>query len=216
MSDTSANEVKFYKSKNCMGTPVCYKEGDSCAFPANHPDNDKYLSCVVGDKVWVNCYQHNDTCNSEPGVHLVLKSGTHVDLCSLKGLSKFQVLSHKFEFAVDVKLVDNVSPGVDTKCAYEFTLIPHNSQPVKTFSGNDYVQCPVPKLTSPNAEVVCQLVCKQVAWPCSVVCNGSVCFQFEPSTGLLKCKKIQGFPSNLSATQEGKTNFCFSLNSLDC
>eukprot|EP01133_Synstelium_polycarpum_P019507 gene19507-23369_t len=164
-STTSSNEVQFFKSKNCVGTP--------------------YLSCVVGENCWVNCYQHNDAFNPETGVHQELKCGTHNDLSSLKGLSKFQVLSNIFGYAIDVKLVDKVSP-VDTKCAYEFTIIPYCVQPVKTFSGNDYVQCPIPKLTPPNAEIVCQIVCKQVAWPGTVVSNGSIYFQYEPSTGILK------------------------------
>eukprot|EP01133_Synstelium_polycarpum_P007843 gene7843-9204_t len=208
-----SNEVKFYKSKNCQGTPVSYKEGASVAFTPNDPDNDKYLSCIVGTNIWVNAYQHNDAFNPEAGAHENLTAGTHNDLSSLKGLSKFQVLGNEFGYAIDVKLTDKTVPKL-ADGGYEFTIIPYQVEEVKCVTGDDYKQCAIPQLTPPDSEIVCQIVCRATAWPGAVVANGSVYFKYTPTTGLITFRKTEGFPTNMSIVQEGMTNFNFSIDTI--
>ncbi|EGC31853.1 hypothetical protein DICPUDRAFT_57459 [Dictyostelium purpureum] len=206
-----SNKVKFFTAKNCTGTGVEYTEGDSVAFEPNDQYNDKFLSCIIGTNVWVNAYQHNDVYNPEPGAHEELKSGTHNDLSSLNGLSKFQVLGNEFGYAIDVKLIasgDLVSSPAGT---YKFTIIPYQVSAVTCLNGDDYVQCPIPKLNPPNAEIVCQIIVAQTAWPGATVANGSVYFQYDPSTGILNYRKTEGFPTNMDVTQNGKTNFDFKI-----
>ncbi|GAM19759.1 hypothetical protein SAMD00019534_029340, partial [Acytostelium subglobosum LB1] len=205
------DRVKFYTQKNLAGSyNKEYKVGDSIAFLPNDPDNDKYMSCEIGTECWVNAYEHNDAFNPEPGAHQELKSGVHNDLTSLKGLSMFQVLENKFGYAIDIRLVD----FKDTKGGYKLSLIPYQVNPAVCLSGDAFIQCPIPKLTPPDSEIVCQVVVAETAWPGATVANGSVYFRYNPSTGLLSFRKTEGFPTNMSLTQAGMTQFTFKLEKL--
>src|SRR5207249_441349 len=133
-------------------------------------------SCIVGTGVWVNAYEHNDAYNPEPGVHEELKSGTHNDLTSLHGLSKFQVLANQFGYAIDVKLVAKDSLRSSPNGTYEFTIIPYQVDSVKCLNGDDYKPCPIPKLTPPDSEIICQVSVRETAWPGQTIANGSVYF----------------------------------------
>ncbi len=205
------NQVAFYKAKNLQGSPVIYNEGDSVAFPPFHPDNDKYLSCEVGSEIWVNAYEHNEAYSPQPGVHEELYSGVHNDLTSLNGLSKFQVLAKHFGYALDIKLVAKGDVASAPAGAYELTLIPYQVEPAHCKNGDDYIACPIPKLTPPDSEIVCQLTVRKTAWPGETVANGSIYFKYTPDTGLISFRKTEGFPRNMDINQDGKTNFVFGI-----
>ncbi|KAF2078203.1 hypothetical protein CYY_000493 [Polysphondylium violaceum] len=205
-----SNKVRFFYAKNCSGSYKEYTEGQSIAFEPNDPDNDKYMSCLVGSNVFVNAYQHNDAWNPEPGAHENLNPGTHNDLSSLKGLSKFQILAVGFSYAIDIKILDKLGGAAG---AYKLTLIPYQVNPATCVTGDIYKQCPIPKLTPPDAEIVCQVTVQETAWPGATVANGSIYFKYDPTTGLVTFRKTEGWPHNMSITQSGKTNFDFCLDS---
>lgn len=204
-------QVAFYKAKNLQGSPVIYNEGDSVAFPPFHPDNDKYISCEVGSDIWVNAYEHNEAYSPQPGAHEELGPGVHNDLTSLNGLSKFQVLARHFGYALDIKLEAKDKLAGAAKGAYELTLIPFQVDPVKCKNGDEYTACPIPKLTPPDSEIVCQLTVRKTAWPGETVANGSIYFKYTPENGLISFRKTEGFPHNMDIKQDGKTNFIFEI-----
>ncbi|GAM26461.1 hypothetical protein SAMD00019534_096360, partial [Acytostelium subglobosum LB1] len=200
--------VRFFKQKNLAGTyNKEYRVGDSIAFTPHDADNDSYMSCEIGTRCWVNAYQHNDAFNPEPGAHKELRSGVHNDLSELKGLSMFQVLQNTFGYAIDIRVVDFKG----SKDGYKMTMIPYQTAPVSCMCGGDYVQCPIPKLSPPDSEIVCQVIVQATEWPGSTVANGSIYFKYNPTTGLLSYRKTEGFPSNMSLSQEGITQFTFKL-----
>ncbi|EGG19822.1 calcium-dependent cell adhesion molecule-1 [Cavenderia fasciculata] len=204
--------VTFYTAKNYGGESVNYAQGTSVAFLPNDKYNDKFLSCKVTSGTWVNAYEHNDAFNPEAGAHEELR-GDNPDLSSLNGLSMFQVLADSFGYAIDIKLVCGGSLSSAAAGSYKMTFIPYQVNPVTTMNGDAYIQCPIPKLTPPDSEIVCQLSCQETAWPGATVANGSVYFKYTPNTGVISFRKTEGFPTNMDVTQDGKTNFIFSLNS---
>ncbi|EFA79229.1 putative calcium-dependent cell adhesion molecule-3 [Heterostelium album PN500] len=231
MTTPTATQAIFFTSKNLTGTAVTYNEGDTIAFAPNDQYNvgfynsffnqsfhyyynhyaDKFLSCNIGSSVWVNAYQHNDVYNPEPGVHENLPSGVHNDLSSLQGLSMFQVLANQFAYAIDVKLVCKDSLVSSPAGSYAFTIIPYQVNPVTCKNGDDYVQCPIPQLSPPDSEIVCQITVAQTAWPGATVANGSVYFKYDPSTGIISFRQTEGFPTNMDLVQDGKTQFSFGI-----
>eukprot|EP01133_Synstelium_polycarpum_P012188 gene12188-14263_t len=207
----SSNEVKFYTGRDCIGTPVSYKAGDSIAFLSNEIDShDKYLSCIVGSKVFVNAYQYKDAFNSEVGQHDFLVSGRHRDLSYMNGISKLQVISSEFGFAIDVKLTDKTIHKLASNGGYELTITSnHQAEPLKCLSGDAYRSCPIHRQTKPDSEIVCHITVASTQSGV-IVANGSISFKLNITTGIISFTKTNGFPATMSVVQEDKTSFNFN------
>eukprot|EP01133_Synstelium_polycarpum_P016944 gene16944-20156_t len=205
------NEVLFYKSKNLQEDSYSFRVGDTIEFPADHPDNDRFRSCNVGRDVIVNVYESNDLVG-QSNYSQLRGPGVDNNLQWLGGLSKFQVLSNAFVFAIDIRVVSKIP---NDKSSYELTLEAVRSPPCKAISCNaNYVQCPITAFDSGD-QVICKVLVRQSDYPWSYISNGSIHFKYNMSTGVITHTTDRlSFPSNLSITQEGKTNFCFNIKSL--
>eukprot|EP01133_Synstelium_polycarpum_P022273 gene22273-26717_t len=177
------NQVQFFAEKNCKGNPVQFFEGDSVTYSADHADNDKYMSCIIGSKVWLNAYQSSGVDQLLAGdQHLQLKTGTHNDLTPIKGLSKFQVLSTQHSFAIDLKFSDSTDKA---KGYYTLSVLPTDEQHVTLFSGMDRtVQVPIGSGKPLTGEVNCQIIVREHSLPHSIVANGNIFFKYDCKTGI--------------------------------
>ncbi|EGC38123.1 hypothetical protein DICPUDRAFT_46027 [Dictyostelium purpureum] len=205
-----SQKVKFFFGKNCSGESFEYSRGQTVRFNAGDKWNDRFMSCIVGSAVQCNIWEHNEIDTPTPGKYALLQPGsTTNDLTFINGLSKFQILPRDFNYAIDFK----IEKGSSLTKEYEMTLIPYQVSPAKNTTGHDYVQCPIPKLTPPESEIVCQVSCKETAWPGATVANGSIYFKYSPSTGQVSFRKTEGFPHNMAIKQDDNTSFIFTLNS---
>eukprot|EP01133_Synstelium_polycarpum_P016943 gene16943-20155_t len=204
------NKVIFYKSKDFQGDSFTFTVGDSVDFPEGHPDNDKFMSCQVGRETLVNCYQNNDLADTSADLFCQISAGAHPNISTIGGLSKFQVISNSHIYGVDVKVVSKIP---NDKANYDLTLeAPRTS--VKTNSSNTkYAQCPIAD-TYESDMTPCKVIVRNSDFPWSVVDMGVIYFSYNKVTGLVKHTLSDGFPSKITVTQEGKTNFCFNIESL--
>eukprot|EP01132_Coremiostelium_polycephalum_P004630 gene4630-5783_t len=199
MSTVPNNIVHFFLQKNCVGEFREFKEGDSVMYGPQDPDNDKYMSCIIGKDVWVNCYQHSEPSTRDPGVHEELKSGTNNDLSNLRGLSSFQVIATKYGCAIDLRLRDKVhqKPG-------EFNLLVTvpDLDPITMTSYSDYRQVPIEKMDDSKQDILVKITVTQASSPSDIVATGSLYFRYDKKTGEISTRKNDDFPKNMSITQD--------------
>ncbi|EGG20297.1 calcium-dependent cell adhesion molecule-1 [Cavenderia fasciculata] len=193
--------VTFYTATNYGGEAVQYNEGVTVDFARDDKYNDKFQSCRIPSGLWVNAFQNNDASGTDTGIHQELH-GDQTDLSFMGGLSNFQVLSDAFGYAIDVKLVCGGDLANTPANSYQMDFIPYEVTGVQCINGNDYIQCPIPKLDPPNSEIVCQVSVKELAWPGANVANGSIYFQYDPSSGIISYSDKGGYPANMTITQD--------------
>ncbi|KAK5580514.1 hypothetical protein RB653_000534 [Dictyostelium firmibasis] len=204
-------KVKFFFGLNCTGDSFEYDEGQTVEFSDGDEWNDKFLSCIVGASVKCNLWQHNDITTAPGNYEQLAQGSTNNDLSSMGGISKFQVIPGDFQWAVDVKLVNNVNTTVGS---YEMTLIPFGVQQVSCRDGDDYIQMPIPELSPSDSEIVTQVAVRDTKSGVYVA-NGSCYFKCDPSTGIVSVRKpTDTFPPNMDAIQQDNTTFNFNLNSV--
>ncbi|EAL64530.1 hypothetical protein DDB_G0285817 [Dictyostelium discoideum AX4] len=204
-------KVKFFFGKNCTGESFEYDEGETVRFNYGDEWNDKFMSCIVGASVKCNIWEHNEIDTPTPGKYEQLAQGsTNNDLTSINGLSKFQVIPGDFQWAVDVKIVDNIA---NTPVgSYEMTLIPFGVPQVVCRDGDDFVQMPIPQLSPADSEIVTQVAVRDTRTGVYVA-NGSCYFKYDPSTGQVSIRKpVETFPPNMDTVQDDNTSFIFNLN----
>ncbi|NJQ22342.1 hypothetical protein HCO69_22330 [Pantoea sp. LS15] len=107
-----ANEVAFYRSKNFGGAGEFYNVYNDVTFWQGDNFNDKYLSLRVIGNVNVHCYQHS----YGTGIYKVYKQGDHPDISEMGGLSKFWIApagsdgggDELPDWSIALRLVDDV------------------------------------------------------------------------------------------------------------
>ncbi|KAM9981324.1 hypothetical protein ACTFIY_003620 [Dictyostelium cf. discoideum] len=202
MSAIGDKESAIFKEKNFGGQKWSLKNGSRYGNQAG-----ALRSLKVGKFCKINVWDKNGTMETYLG-------GDYPDITDkIPNVDIVQAIDVEFKFSVDVRLKHTVK-GRDPN-AFQLTVIPYQLKSVEIVSGGDYSGVQIPALNPPDAEIVCQVSIRELAWPGQTFANGSIYFKYNPSNNTLSYRKTEGWPHNCDIVQDDVSGFTITLISIE-